>query len=118
MAEAPATAEAPMAAETPAGQTVAPAEETVVAQAEGDKGKQIYDMVCFACHAQGIAGSPKLGDKAAWAPRIAQGMDILVSHAVNGFQGSTGVMPPKGGRMDLSDDDVKAAVSYMVDQAK
>jgi cytochrome c5 len=89
-----------------------------VAQADTDKGKQIYDSVCFACHAQGIVGAPKIGDKEAWAPRIAQGMDTLVSHAVNGFQGKTGVMPPKGGRMDLSDEDIRAAVSYMVGQAK
>jgi cytochrome c5 len=81
-------------------------------------GKQTFDTVCFVCHAQGIAGAPKLGDKAAWEPRIAQGMDVLATHAINGFTGKTGTMPPKGGRMDVSDADVKAAIQYMVDQAK
>ncbi len=84
------------------------------ASAGADKGKAVYDGSCFACHAAGVAGAPKLGDKAAWAARIAQGTDTLVKHAVDGFQGSGGVMPPKGGRADISDEDVKAAVEYMV----
>lgn len=79
-----------------------------------DKGKSVYDSACLVCHAAGVAGAPKVGDKEAWAPRIAQGTDTLVKHAIEGLQGSTGVMPPKGGRDDLSDDDVKAAVLYMV----
>jgi cytochrome c5 len=81
-------------------------------------GKATYDSVCFACHATGAAGAPKMGDKAAWAPRIAKGMDTLHTHAINGFQGNSGVMPAKGGRADLSDADVKAAVDYMVSQSK
>jgi cytochrome c5 len=113
--EAPAMEEPAAEAEMPAAQTAAP-EET--AAADTGKGKQIYDSVCFACHAMGVAGAPKLDDKAGWAPRIDKGMDTLVSHAINGFQGESGVMPPKGGRMDLSDDDVAAAVAYMVEQAK
>lgn len=113
--------EAAAAAEQAADETMAAAEqatEAAPAAPPADPGKQVYDMVCFACHAQGIAGAPKLGDKALWEPRIAKGMDTLVNNAINGFQGSAGVMPPKGGRMDLSDDDVKAAVQYMVDQVK
>lgn len=78
------------------------------------KGKSVYDGACFACHGSGAAGAPKLGDNAAWSDRIAAGMDSLVQHAIAG----KGAMPPKGGRLDLSDDDVKAAVAYMVDQAK
>lgn len=78
------------------------------------KGKSIYDSACFVCHATGAAGAPKLGDKAAWAPRIAQGMDALFTTALKG----KGAMPAKGGRMDLSDEDVKAAVAYMVGQAE
>ncbi|MCZ6719766.1 MAG: c-type cytochrome [Gammaproteobacteria bacterium] len=83
-----------------------------------EEGKKIYDKACVACHGAGVAGAPKLGDAAAWAPRINQGMDVLYEHAIKGFQGSTGLMPPKGGFTDLSDEEVKTAVSYMVDQAQ
>ncbi|MGH8488656.1 MAG: c-type cytochrome [Gammaproteobacteria bacterium] len=83
-----------------------------------DKGKAVYDGSCFACHTSGLAGAPKLGDKAAWKPRVAQGMETLVAHAIQGFQGQGGMMPPKGGRADLADADVKAAVIYMVDQSR
>ncbi|MGH8554707.1 MAG: c-type cytochrome, partial [Gammaproteobacteria bacterium] len=83
-----------------------------------DKGKAVYDGSCFACHTSGLAGAPKLGDKAAWDPRVAQGMETLVAHAIQGFQGQGGMMPPKGGRDDLADADVKAAVIYMVDQSR
>lgn len=84
------------------------------ASASGDKGKEVYDSACFMCHTPGVAGAPKLGDKAAWTPRIAQGMDTLSDHAIDGFQGSAGLMPPRGGRTDLTDEDIKAAVTYMV----
>jgi cytochrome c5 len=87
------------------------------AHAEG-AGEKTYKMACFACHGTGAAGSPKFGDKAAWKDRIAKGMDTLHKHALQGFQGNTGVMPPKGGRTDLSDADVMAAVDYMVSNAK
>ena len=83
-----------------------------------DKGKSVYDTTCMACHASGVAGAPKLGDKAAWVARIAQGNDTLHTHAIKGFQGKAGMMPPKGGNMGLKDDDVKAAVDYMVGKAK
>ncbi len=83
-----------------------------------DKGKKVYDGACFACHAAGVAGAPKLGDKAAWGPRIAQGNDTLYTHAIKGFQGKAGMMPPKGGNMSLPDDDVKAGVDYMVSKGK
>jgi cytochrome c5 len=74
------------------------------------KGESIYGMACLACHTTGAAGAPKLGDKAAWAPRIAQGMEVLHASAING----KGAMPAKGGRADLSDDDIRSAVVYMV----
>lgn len=77
-------------------------------------GQATYKQACFACHDTGAAGAPKLDDKAAWAPRIAQGTDALYASVLNG----KGAMPPKGGRMDLSDDAVKAAVDYMVSTAK
>ena len=91
---------------------------TANAAGADDHGKKIYDTTCMACHAAGVAGAPKLGDKAAWAPRIAQGMDTLHTHALKGFQGKAGMMPPKGGNMGAKDEDIKAAVDYMVSQSK
>ena len=83
-------------------------------------GKALFEQVCSTCHGQGIVGAPKAGDKAAWAPRIAQGKATLYQHALNGYQGGPGggVMPPKGGRTDLPDDLVKQAVDYMVSMAQ
>jgi cytochrome c5 len=81
-------------------------------------GDEVFQQVCSACHGGGIAGAPKAGDKAAWAPRIAKGKDTLYDHALKGFQGGSGVMPPKGGRADLPDDLVKQGVDYMVGMAK
>jgi len=75
-----------------------------------EKGKELYGQSCFACHATGAANAPKLGDKAAWEPRIAQGEAVLVEHAIKGFNG----MPPKGGAMQLNDDDIKNIVAYMI----
>jgi len=81
-------------------------------------GPQVFNQACNACHGSGIGGAPKSGDKAAWAPRIAQGMDTLHKHALQGFQGKSGVMPPKGGWVNLSDPEITAAVDYMVSQSK
>jgi cytochrome c5 len=81
-------------------------------------GEGLFMQTCSACHGPGIAGAPKAGDKAAWGPRIAKGKDTLYQHALNGFQGTTGVMPPKGGRLDAPDALVKQAVDYMVGLAK
>ena len=81
-------------------------------------GKTVFESACTACHGTGIAGAPKVGDKAAWAPRIAQGVPTLEKHALGGFQGGKGLMPAKGGRADLPDDAVRAAVEYMVSQAR
>lgn len=81
-------------------------------------GKSTYDASCNVCHGAGIAGAPKLGDKANWAPRIAQGNDTLYTHALKGYQGKAGMMPAKGGNAGLSDAAVKAAVDYMVSKAK
>lgn len=90
---------------------VAPAHSPALASAEA--GKTLYNSACVACHGAGIAGAPKLGDKANWAPRIAQGNATLYEHAIKGFQGKAGVMPPKGGS-SAPDPDVKAAVDYMI----
>jgi cytochrome c5 len=81
-------------------------------------GKSVFESACIACHGSGLAGAPKIGDKTAWAPRIAKGMATLEKHALGGFQGSSGVMPAKGGRVDLPDDSVRAAVEYMASQAR
>ena len=80
-------------------------------------GLQVYNEICIACHATpGVGGAPALGDGDAWAARIAQGMDTLIDHALHGFTGSTGVMPRKGERVDLSDEEIIGAVEYMVEQ--
>ncbi len=79
-------------------------------------GKEVYDMACTACHGAGIAGAPRTGDAAAWGPRVAQGAEILNRHAIEGFTGAGGIMPAKGGRMDLSDQSVINAVEYMVER--
>lgn len=84
-----------------------------VAAAAADP-KTTYQSACFACHGTGAAGAPKLGDKAAWKSRIAQGKSTLYDHAMNGFKG----MPAKGGNASLSDDDVQGVVDYMVAQSK
>ena len=81
-------------------------------------GPQVYNSACVACHGAGVAGAPIPGTQEQWAPRIAQGLGVLTDHAINGYSGSLGYMPPKGGRMDLSDDDVAAAVEYMVSEAE
>lgn len=81
-------------------------------------GEELYNAACSACHAQGIGGAPRIGDKAAWAPRIAQGKDTLYKHSIEGFQGSAGLMPPKGGRVDLADDLIRHGVDYMVERSR
>lgn len=108
-AEAPAASTAPVAASaTPAA---APAPAPV---AENAVGKKIYGNTCAMCHAAGVAGAPKPGDKADWGPRIAQGNDTLYKHALEGFTGAKGMMPARGGGASLTDDEVKAAVDHMV----
>lgn len=80
-------------------------------------GLEVYNEICIACHAApGVGGAPALGDHEAWAPRLAQGMDTLIDHALHGFSGSAGIMPRKGGRNDLSDEEIIAAIEYMVEQ--
>jgi len=114
-AEATKSVQATPAATPSATPAAAPA---VSAKADTNKGKSVYDSTCSACHATGVAGAPKFGDKAAWGPRIAQGADTLHAHAIKGFQGKSGMMPPKGGNVSLPDADVMAAVDYMISQAK
>ena len=108
----PPTAAAP--APAPAAVVPPAAAPQKTAQAGNGAGKKTFDTVCFACHATGAAGAPKFGDKAAWAPRIAQGKDTLYNAALHGLR----AMPAKGGNPSLPDADVKAAVDYMVAAAK
>lgn len=80
-------------------------------------GPQVYNAACYLCHAApGVGGAPVIGDAAAWGPRLEQGRNVLVQHALNGYQGSTGVMPAKGGRPDLSDEEITSAVDYLIGQ--
>jgi cytochrome c5 len=97
----PAAAAAPAAAAQPAREL---------------SGEEVYKGACTACHGAGIAGAPKTGDAAAWAARVDQGMDTLVTHAIEGFQGQAGYMPPRGGFSNLTDQQVRDAVQYMVDR--
>jgi len=116
---APATAPAAAteAATAPVAAPVAAPAAAAPAALSADAGKKVFDSACIACHGAGIAGAPKMGDKAAWAPRVKQGAPVLYTHAIQGFQGKAGVMPPKGGAA-VSDDEVKAAVDYIVAAAK
>lgn len=108
--------EAPATAAPPAPEAAAPAPEPAVTDVA--QGKSVYNKTCALCHGVGAAGAPKPGDTADWGPRIAQGMDVLYKHALEGYTGSKGVMPPRGGATTLSDDEVKAAVDHMVEQSK
>jgi cytochrome c5 len=81
-------------------------------------GTQVYEQVCSACHALGIAGAPKAGDAAAWGPRIAKGKDVLYDHALHGFSGQAGTMPAKGNRLDIPDPLIEAGVDHMISLAK
>ena len=103
---------APAASPTPAP---APAPAPV---AENTVGKSVFGKTCAMCHAAGVAGAPKPGDKADWGPRIAQGMETLYKHAMEGFTGAKGQMPARGGSPALTDEEVKAAVNYMADQSR
>lgn len=120
-AATPAPAPAAQAkAAAPAAPAAAPAEEAkpaVVAEAakpvvSGKSGEEVVKGVCAMCHAGGLMGAPKIGDKDGWAPRIAQGYDTLVQHALHGIR----MMPAKGGNPGLSDAEVARAVAYMANQ--
>ncbi|WP_374492579.1 cytochrome c5 family protein [Brachymonas sp.] len=122
---ATATASAAAATAASAASVAADVKDTakkVAGDAKGGKidaaaGEALYKSTCSVCHATGVAGAPKFGDKADWGPRIAQGDAVLFKHALEGFQGQKGVMPPKGGST-ASDDEVKSAVKYMTSQIK
>jgi len=83
-----------------------------------EQGKVVWEGTCKVCHLNGMAGAPKMGDAFVWKNRIAQGNAVLVDHALNGFEGNHGTMPARGGNANLSDDEVAAAVYYMVSQSQ
>lgn len=120
-AEAPAAAPAPSAtaapapsAPVPAAPAAAPAPAAVAAKADAAAGEKVYTTYCAACHIAGVAGAPKTGDKAAWSPRLAQGVDGLTQSVIKG----KGVMPPKGGAVTATDADLRSAVEYLVSKVK
>ena len=115
---APAQAAAPPEPEpAPAAPEAAAAETPAAAPASaGADGMAVYNRACLACHMTGAANAPKFGDKAAWAPRIAKGMDALMQSVINGVPGTA--MPPRGTCADCSDEDLKAAIEYMVAAAE
>lgn len=95
----------------PVGNVYLAGSEPVAAEPTGPRdGKAVYGMFCTACHSSGVSGAPKTGDAADWAPRIAQGKDVLADHAINGFN----AMPAKGSCMDCSDDEIVAAIEHMI----
>lgn len=109
IAAAPASAPATVAAAAPAAGA-----KSAAAKSDAGRGKSVYDATCGVCHAAGIAGAPKAGDKAAWAPRMKAGMSALYASSIKGKN----AMPPKGGNLALADADVSAAVDYMVGLVK
>ncbi len=112
-ASAPAAAAMPAAAAEAAKDTVVAAASPTAAAAAVGTAPALYAQICSACHGAGVAGAPKLGDKAAWAPRLAQGIDGLTASAIKGKN----AMPPRGGSTG-SDADIKAVVTYMAENAK
>ena len=89
-------------------------EETIQVAQASKSGQEVYDTACYICHNPGLTGAPKPGDAENWKPRIEKGLETLYANAVGGFQGQVGIMPPKGGNLLLSDEEVKAAVDYLV----
>lgn len=101
--------------ETPATEEATTETSVVSITTLGDaaKGETVYNQVCMACHTAGIAGAAKLDDKARWEASAAKGFETLKSHIINGFTGEHGAMPAKGGRVDLTDQDMIDAMAYM-----
>ena len=113
----------------PVGQVYLPGEEATAATpvvetapepepvAAAMTGPQVYNSACIACHGNGVGGAPIVGDVGQWTARIEQGLETLTRHAIEGYTGNAGYMPPKGGRLDLSDEEVASAVEYMANES-
>lgn len=109
----------PSAASAPAASSEAAPAATTAAAADTPNpgGEKVFKSVCFMCHQTGAAGAPIAGNKDDWAPRVAQGKPTLYKHALEGFTGNKGTMPPRGGNPSLKDNEVEAAVDFMVAKA-
>jgi cytochrome c5 len=101
-----------------AQEAAAKAAAAQVAYGGSTDGKTIYGNLCHSCHDTGAGGAPKVSDKAAWAPRLAEGIDVLIKHATEGFTGKAGLMPARGGNPALNDEQVKATVEWIATQVK
>ena len=80
--------------------------------------KEQYETLCSACHGFGVADAPRLGIADDWTPRLSKGREALYRNAIEGFAGNTGVMPPKGGFTELSDEQVREIVDFMVESVQ
>lgn len=96
------------------GEAPAPSAAAPAADAGPRSGEQVYNSACMACHATGAAGAPKVGDSGAWAPRVAKGIDTLLHNAINGIN----AMPAKGTCASCSDDELKSAIEYMLQNSQ
>ena len=94
----------------------AAADDEALAEADEVDGQQVYNQACTSCHGQGVAGAPATGDQGAWSARLDKGYETLLEHSIDGFQGDAGFMPARGGNPNLSDDQVAAALDYMLEQ--
>lgn len=117
-AAAPAAAPAPAPTAAATSVPAAAVATTAAAPAANEQGEKVFKSTCSMCHSSGAGGAPIAGNKADWGPRIAQGKETLYAHAISGFTGQKGTMPPKGANSALPDADVKAAVDYMVSKAQ
>lgn len=91
--------------------------QAAAAGTDPSTGEKVYKSTCGICHKSGLGGAPRIGSKDDWEARLAQGKDLLYDRAIHGYRGSKGSMPARGSNVRLSDDEVRAAVDYMVEHA-
>lgn len=112
-AAAPAASAPASASASASAVAAAPVKGPAPSAADLVKGEKVYTATCLACHGAGVLGAPKFADKAVWQPRIAKGVDVLRTNAINGLN----MMPPRGGNAALKDEEMNAAVDYMISKA-